>query len=159
MYQGGELWDLSLVDPDNRRLVDYETRRRLLAEIRNMSARDAVAVAMRRVDEGLPKLWTIHQALCLRRERPHCFGAGADYRPLRVMGAKACHAIAYLRADQVATIVPRMWKTLDGDWQQTTVELPDGEWTNGLTGIQLSGGRVRMEDVLRDFPVALMVRA
>jgi len=159
LYQGGELWDLSLVDPDNRRPVDYQTRRRLLVEIRNMSPSEAAAEAMRRADEGLPKLWAIHQALCLRRERPHCFGADADYTPLRVRGTKNCHAIAYLRADQVATIVPRMWKTLNGDWQQTAVELPQGRWTNRLTGASINGGLVAMEDVLREFPVALMVRA
>ena len=124
-----------------------------------MPAREAAGEAMRRADDGLPKLWTIHQALCLRREQPQFFGADAGYSPLRVKGAKACHAIAYLRGTRVATVVPRMWKTLDSDWQQTTVELPDGEWANRLTGSQVSGGQLRMEDVLREFPVALMVRA
>jgi (1->4)-alpha-D-glucan 1-alpha-D-glucosylmutase len=156
LYQGSELWDLSLVDPDNRRPVDYVERRRLLGEIKNMAPEKAAVEAMRRADEGLPKLWTIHRALRLRRERPHCFGADAAYMPLRVAGTKACHVIASMRAREIATIVPRMAKTLNGEWDQTTVELPEGKWTNYLTGVRAGGGR--MDEVLKDFPVALLVR-
>ena len=158
LYQGSELWDLSLVDPDNRRPVDYDLRRRLLAEIKEICPASAAAEVMRRADEGLPKLWTIHRALGLRRERPHCFGADAAYTPLRVTGAKTCHAIAYLRGDEVATIVPRLSKTLNGDWQATNVELPDGDWTNRLTGARLNSGGIAIEEILKDFPVALLAR-
>src|SRR5437660_424679 len=70
LYQGAELWDFSLVDPDNRRPVDYKLRANLLREITSLPAEQAVAEAMRRADEGLPKLWTITRALSLRRERP-----------------------------------------------------------------------------------------
>ncbi len=158
LYQGAELWDLSLVDPDNRRPVDYGLRAKLLREIKGLPPCRAAAEALRRADEGLPKLWTIHRALCLRRERPQSFGAAAAYTPLRVEGAKACHAIAYLRGEDVATIVPRLVKTLGGDWQRSTVELPEGAWSNRLTGARVSGGRVEMAEALRDFPVALLVR-
>src|ERR1700678_650213 len=99
LYHGGELWDLSLVDPDNRRQVDYEVRRRLLRELKEMSGDDVAARVMSRADEGLPKMWTIHQALQLRRERPECFGAEADYTPIEVDGAKYDHVIAYLRGE------------------------------------------------------------
>src|SRR6185312_17497985 len=116
LYQGAELWDLSLVDPDNRRPVDYALRERLLRDVEELPPEKAVAEAMRRVEEGLPKLWTIHRALMLRRERPHSFGAEAAYRPLAITGAKACHAIAYLRGTDVATIVPRLVKSLGGSW-------------------------------------------
>ena len=95
---------------------------------------------MRRADEGLPKLWTIHQALKLRREQPESFGADADYTPLRVRGSKAAHVIAYLRGDDVATVVPRLVKLLGGAWEQTSVELPEGRWTNRLTGSAGGGG-------------------
>jgi (1->4)-alpha-D-glucan 1-alpha-D-glucosylmutase len=64
-YQGTELWDLSLVDPDNRRPVDYALRRRLLSELDGMAAEEI----WRRIDEGLPKLWIIHQTLKLRCSR------------------------------------------------------------------------------------------
>ena len=162
LYQGSELWDLSLVDPDNRRPVDYARRTRVLREIAGMPAAEAAAEAMRRADEGLPKLWTIHQALCLRRERPKSFGAQAGYAPLKVEGSKAGHAIAYVRGDDVVTVVPRlvalMGSRRHGDWRQTAVELPQVQWTNRLTGAKLAGGRVAIEEVLKDFPVALMVR-
>jgi (1->4)-alpha-D-glucan 1-alpha-D-glucosylmutase len=158
LYQGAELWDLSLVDPDNRRPVDYGLRTRLLQEIKGLPAAKAASEAVRRSDEGLPKLWTIHQALCLRRERPESFGAEAAYTPLRMQGAKADHAIAYLRAKNVATVVPRLVEMLGGKWEETAVELPDGPWTNRLTGATVRSGVVAMEEVLRDFPVALLVQ-
>jgi len=158
LYQGAELWDLSLVDPDNRRPVDYRLRAKMLHEIKRMPAASAAAEAMRRADEGLPKLWTIHRALCLRRELPESFGAQAGYAALPVEGARAEYGIAYLRGERVATIVPRLVTRLDGAWSGTTVELPEGRWTNRLTGAEMSGGRVSMEAALRDFPVALLVR-
>jgi (1->4)-alpha-D-glucan 1-alpha-D-glucosylmutase len=158
LYQGAEVWDLSLVDPDNRRPVDYRLRSKLLHEIKRMPAAKAAAEAMQRVEEGLPKLWTIHRALCLRRERPDSFGAEAAYTPLQVEGEKAAHAIGYLRGERVATVVPRLVSQLDGKWEQTAVELPRGEWTNRLTGARVDGGKVAMIELLRDFPVALLVK-
>jgi (1->4)-alpha-D-glucan 1-alpha-D-glucosylmutase len=158
LYQGAELWDLSLVDPDNRRPVDYRLRAKLLREIKSLPAAQGAADAMRRAGEGLPKLWTIYQALRLRRERPESFGADAAYTPLEVEGAKAGHTIAYLRGDGVATVVPRLTMLLAGDWQKTVVLLPEGRWTNRLTGASVAGGRAAVGELLRDFPVALLVR-
>ena len=163
LYQGAELWDLSVVDPDNRRPVDYTVRARLLREIARLPATEAAAEAVRRADEGLPKLWTIHRALCLRRERPESFGAQAAYTPLNAEGPQAGHVVAYLRGEDVATIVPRLVtlmgsKRLGGEWRQTVVELPRGRWTNRLTGAQVAGGKVAMDEALRDFPVALLVK-
>jgi (1->4)-alpha-D-glucan 1-alpha-D-glucosylmutase len=163
LYQGSEVWDLSLVDPDNRRPVDYARRAKLLREIAGLPVAEAAAEAMRRAEEGLPKLWTIHQALCLRRERPESFGAQARYAPLKVDGSQAGHAIAYLRGEGVVTVVPRLVAQmgggrLHGEWRQTVIELPQGLWTNRLTGAQVAGGKVAMEEALRDFPVALLVR-
>ncbi|HEY4378806.1 MAG TPA: malto-oligosyltrehalose synthase [Acidobacteriaceae bacterium] len=158
LYQGGELWDLSLVDPDNRRPVDYGLRRKLLQEMLGRPAGEVAAESMRRVEEGLPKLWTIHQSLCLRRERPESFRAEAAYVPLGVMGPKANHGIAYLRGEAVATIVPRLAASLTGEWGETVVELPPGRWMNRLTGATVEGGKAEMSEVLRDFPVALLVR-
>jgi (1->4)-alpha-D-glucan 1-alpha-D-glucosylmutase len=158
LYQGAEVWDLSLVDPDNRRPVDYRLRAKLLHEIKRMPAEKAAEEAMHRADDGLPKMWTIHRALCLRRERPESFGANAAYAPLTVMGPKANHAIAYLRGTDVATVVPRFVRILDNQWQQTTVSLPEGSWTHRLTGASVAGGSVPINEVLRDFPVALLVK-
>ena len=80
-YQGTELWDLSLVDPDNRRPVDYALRRRLLSELDGMTAEEI----WRRIDEGLPKLWIIHQTLKLRRSRK-LLEPESSYRPLVARG-------------------------------------------------------------------------
>jgi len=159
LYQGAELWDLSLVDPDNRRPVDYKLRTKLLGEIIALAPARAAALAMERAEEGLPKMWTIRQALCLRRERPESFGAKASYAPLRVDGTKSDHVIAYLRAQDVATIVPRLVTSLSGEWDETAVELPKGRWTNRLTGATVDGGRLLMKVALEDFPVALLVKS
>ncbi len=82
-YQGSELWDLSLVDPDNRRPVDYERRTQLLERCRNLNARQAVADW----DSGLPKLWLIYQLLKLRAAMPEEFAEGSRYQPLVAQGA------------------------------------------------------------------------
>jgi (1->4)-alpha-D-glucan 1-alpha-D-glucosylmutase len=158
LYQGGELWDLSLVDPDNRRPVDYAVRKRLLHELKEMSGDDVAARVMARADEGLSKMWTIHQALQLRRERPDCFGAEADYTAIEVDGAKYDHVIAYLRGEDVVTVVPRLILKLDDSWKDTIVVLPKGKWRNRLTGAVVSGGVITMKLLLKDFPVALLVR-
>jgi (1->4)-alpha-D-glucan 1-alpha-D-glucosylmutase len=158
LYQGTELWDLSLVDPDNRRPVDYGVRRRLLNDLKRMTGENIAAQVMMRADEGLPKMWTIHQALQLRRERPDCFDAHADYTPLEVDGAKHDHVIAYLRGEDVVTVVPRLTLKLDGMWRDTIVVLPKGRWRNRMTGAAVAGGVITMKLLLKDFPVALLVR-
>ena len=158
LYQGTELWDLSLVDPDNRRPVDYGLRKRLLCELKRMKAEDVAVQVLLRADEGLPKMWTIHKALELRRERPDCFGAEADYTPLEVDGDRHDHVIAYLRGEDVVTVVPRLTLKLGGAWKDTIVVLPKGRWRNRLTGGSVAGGVITMRLLMKDFPVALLVR-
>jgi (1->4)-alpha-D-glucan 1-alpha-D-glucosylmutase len=157
LYQGGELWDLSLVDPDNRRPVDYALRRELLNELAGLSVPEAAALAIGRMDEGLPKLWLVHRALELRLDRPKSFGAVAGYRPLEVTGKMAEHAVAYLRGEDVVTVVPRLTLTLGRAWQSAAVALPEGVWMDWLTGA-VHRGWVEVEALLKDFPVALLVR-
>ena len=84
------------------------------------------AKVMARADEGLPKMWTIHKALQLRRERPESFGAEADYVPLMVDGAKHDHVIAYLRGEDVVTVVPRLTMKLGGVWKDTIGDAAGG---------------------------------
>ena len=151
MYQGGELWDLSLVDPDNRRPVDYALRRRLLAQIEVLDA----AGVMVRVEEGLPKLWVVHRSLLLRNEHPEWFGKEAAYAPVSVQGPKREHAVVYSRGGSVITVTPRLTMSID-DWQGTSVELPEGQWKNELTGEVVDGGIRMMAEVLQSFPVALL---
>jgi (1->4)-alpha-D-glucan 1-alpha-D-glucosylmutase len=155
LYQGTELWTLTLVDPDNREPVDYALRRRLLDELDDTTPEEV----WRRIDEGLPKLWTIRQALALRRRRPELFGARGDYRALEARGARAHHAVVFMRGDAAITLVPRLVLGLGGDWGDTSLDLPDGRWRNELTGDVVSGGTaVRLADLLRRFPVALLAR-
>ena len=155
LYQGAELWDLSLVDPDNRRPVDYKLRCRLLHEMQSMTA----AQVMERIDEGLPKLWTIRHALQLRHwQYPEWFST-EPYQPLEATGIKRAHVVAYLRGEHVVTVVPRLSLTLRGRWSDTAVMLPAGEWTCLLSGQTVQGGRVTVDALLRDFPVALLVPA
>jgi (1->4)-alpha-D-glucan 1-alpha-D-glucosylmutase len=158
LYQGAEIWDLSLVDPDNRRPVDYGLRRRMLRELKQMPAETVATQVMQRRDEGFPKMWTIHKALLLRRERPECFGAEAAYTPLEIDGDKHDHVIAYTRGETVATVVPRLTVKLGGSWRDTTLALPEGRWRNRLTGAWVDGGRVPLKNILKDFPVALLAR-
>ncbi|MEO6922448.1 MAG: malto-oligosyltrehalose synthase [Bryocella sp.] len=156
LYQGSELWDLSLVDPDNRRPVDYDFRSRCLNE---MSSMDAHAV-MDRMDDGLPKLWIIHHALHLRKQHRDWFDEAADYTPLRAHGAKADHIIAYARGHNLVTVAPRFIVTLKDSWDDTHLTLPtSGAWTNELTGESVGSGEILIKDLLQSFPVALLTRA
>jgi (1->4)-alpha-D-glucan 1-alpha-D-glucosylmutase len=154
-YQGSELWDLSLVDPDNRRPVDYETRLEMLKEL---EAGIVVETILRGMESGLPKLWVVHTALTLRGEHPEWFGAVAAYEPIRAEGSKSAHLVAFHRAGQVAAFVPRWPMKLASAWGSTVVELPPGQWRNRLTGEAIAGGRVRIQALLERFPVALLVR-
>ncbi|HEX7197337.1 MAG TPA: malto-oligosyltrehalose synthase [Candidatus Limnocylindria bacterium] len=154
VYQGNELWDLSLVDPDNRRPVDFDVRRRLLAEARNMGPEDAWA----RRDEGVPKLWLIHRALALRLRHAAAFGSGGSYRPLVGTGGLAAAIVAFERGEEIASVVPRHVRRVERlGWDDTYLELPAGRWRN-LDG-STHAGRARLSALLAPFPVALLERA
>jgi (1->4)-alpha-D-glucan 1-alpha-D-glucosylmutase len=154
LYQGSELWDLSLVDPDNRRPVDYELRRRLLAEMKSLTV-DEIA---RRGDDGMTKLWTLHQSLHLRREHPEWFRRDAGYTPIEARGRKWEHVVAFQRGEAVITITPRHPFLLGGSWADTSLALPEGAWINRLSGEGHIGGTVRLDALLARFPVALLVK-
>ncbi|MBI5383148.1 MAG: malto-oligosyltrehalose synthase [Verrucomicrobia bacterium] len=154
IYQGTELWDLSLVDPDNRRPVDFARRRQLMEELKSISADEA----WRRREEGLPKLWLILRTLAFRAQRPELFGAAGSYGPLAAQGAKAKHVVAFSRGGDAITIVPRLVLGLGGNWEDTTVPVPLGLWENELTGDEVPGGNVRLRELLQRFPVALLSR-
>jgi (1->4)-alpha-D-glucan 1-alpha-D-glucosylmutase len=151
IYQGTELWDLSLVDPDNRRPVDFEVRRRLLAQV------GSAAAALAAQDAGGPKLWVVRRALDVRRRLEECF-VGAPYRPLPTAGHRAANAVAYLRGERVVVVVPRLVLGLRDGWGDTTVVLPEGRWTDEMGGSTAGGGAVSLAALLSGFPVALLVR-
>jgi (1->4)-alpha-D-glucan 1-alpha-D-glucosylmutase len=159
LYQGGELWDYSLVDPDNRRPVDYDLRRFMLAELRALSREDAAKFALAHFEQGYPKLWVIHEALQLRSERPASFDHTATYEPLLASGPKADHVIAYVRSGDVIPVVPRFPHRLENNWSGTVLPLPEGTWTDRMTGhVHTGGASIRISTLLDGFPVALLVR-
>ena len=147
VYQGTELWDLSLVDPDNRRPVDFDERRRALGLVQHAG------------DGAHPKLLVTHRALDLRRRRPDLLGPGASYEPLDATGASADHAVAFLRGGGCAVVAPRLVLGLAARrWRDTTVELPAGRWRDELTGAEVDGGLVPVAELLVSQSVALLVR-
>lgn len=153
-YQGSELWDFGLVDPDNRRPVDFDTRERLLRESRNLSAEQI----WERRAEGLPKLWLIQKTLAFRGQHPELFGAESDYEPLFARGEKAEHIVAFVRSGRAITIVPRLIAKLANKWADTTLHLPGGDWSNELTGDPIQEDNVAVADLFKKFPVALLSR-
>ena len=151
LYQGTELWDLSLVDPDNRRPVDHDLRRRMLDELRDADADSALD----HLDDGGVKLWVIGKVLGHRRRHPGLF-QGTTYEPISARGAKARHVVAFAR-DGLTVVVPRLLVGLAGDWGDTTVAVPPGSWVDVLTGGRLEGGDHEAERLLGRFPAAVLV--
>jgi len=150
-YQGTELWDLSLVDPDNRRPVDYALRRRLLSELEGMRVEEIWS----RIDEGLPKLWIISQTLKLRCSRK-LLGPESSYHPLVARGEKSAHVVAFARGERAITVVPRLVIKLGGTWADTVLGLPEGSWYNAFTNETLSGDEIAVAKLLKRFPIALL---
>jgi (1->4)-alpha-D-glucan 1-alpha-D-glucosylmutase len=153
VYQGTELVDLSLVDPDNRRPVDFTARRERLTRL------DAGANPRDLDDE---KLLVTSRALRLRRDHPEWFiGEQATYH---AVATTTGNVFALGRGDadvHVVGVVTRLAASLAryGGWQDHTVSLPSGSWYDALTGRALDGGAVRLADLLTPLPVALLVRA
>ncbi|HTW82363.1 MAG TPA: malto-oligosyltrehalose synthase [Terracidiphilus sp.] len=154
-YQGSEIWDHHLVDPDNRGEVDYELRRSMLAELEAGMPVDDI---LKRMDDGLPKLWVIFESLHLRRNHPGWFGKNSAYLPMAIDGPKKDHVVGYLRGENVAVVAPRWNFVLGGNFASTTVELPEGSWNHLLTGESFEGGSLRAQNLLKRFPVALLAK-
>jgi (1->4)-alpha-D-glucan 1-alpha-D-glucosylmutase len=140
VYQGSEVEQFSLVDPDNRRPVDF----------------DAAAATL--ADGSVDKQSVTSAALRLRRDRPDLF---TGYTPLRAEGPAAVRVLAFDRGG-VVTVVTRLPVGLTpSGWGDTTLELPEGQWTNVLTGRgfeTLAGARSSTTEILGDLPVALLVK-
>jgi (1->4)-alpha-D-glucan 1-alpha-D-glucosylmutase len=169
-YQGSELWNFSLVDPDNRRPVDYRKRRDLLDRLKVRESEDRAALAAELAREpwsDAAKLWLIWKALGFRGSRAALFAEG-EYLPLEASGAHAECVLALARrhGDEWAVAVAARWWSRLGctppafnscDWKDTAIILPEGAptaWRNALTGAAVE--RFAMAEVLRDFPVALL---
>ena len=156
VYQGCELTGRSLVDPDNRRAVDYDRRRSLLANLDAGRLDTADPDPVARLDAV--KLLVTSRALRLRRDHPDWFAGG--YEPLMATGAAAGHAVAFARGGRAVTVATRLPGGLRrrGGWGETALPLPgDGAgWTDVLTGVVHRGSRVSMAELTRRLPVALL---
>jgi len=152
-YQGTELWDLSLVDPDNRRPVDFEDRLQLMRRAHGLSANDA----LRECDSGMPKLWMTARILAIRRERVEDFSAESKYQPLVAQGTHLGRLLAFRRGENLIAVVPRFTMTLAGEWGDTRLPLPGGAWRNCFTE-QVIQREISPGELFASFPVALLIR-
>ncbi len=152
VYQGSELWEQSLVDPDNRRPVDFEVRRGILARVR---AGERPVLTPRLDDRGDAKLLVTQVALTLRRHQPHRF---TTYRPVGGRGDAAGHVLAFDRGGAL-TVATRLPVGLAArGWGDTTLSVPDGDvWADLVTGREYAG-EAPLHDLLADYPVALLIR-
>jgi (1->4)-alpha-D-glucan 1-alpha-D-glucosylmutase len=184
LYQGCEMWDFSLVDPDNRRPVDYSLRASVLADLQvALERRGAAELSghlLKASRDGRIKQYTTWRALDLRRRQPHLFLEG-DYQPLPIRGAKKEHVCAFIRRSAEAEIVvavPRLVFGLCGGterspvgqevWQDTILALPRQQagtryrniFTGEVVGVVEQGGAwgAPLADALATFPVAVLER-
>ncbi|MDX2150866.1 MAG: malto-oligosyltrehalose synthase [Bryobacteraceae bacterium] len=176
-YQGTALWDLSLVDPDNRRPVDYRIRANVLEEIASWRADAAlplVDVLLQNWRDGGVKLYTIIKAMAQRRRDPDLFTVG-EYLPIQPTGTRADNVVAFARRREdrwALSAVPRLLARLQTQermpfgrphWRDTALPLPEGaprQWLNVYTGERVHAslsGSLDVHRVLRSFPVALLV--
>ncbi|HUP72773.1 MAG TPA: malto-oligosyltrehalose synthase [Acidimicrobiales bacterium] len=149
LYQGSEIWDFSLVDPDNRRSVDYGVRRQLLADIQSAPPDEVFGC----LDVGRPKLWLIHRALEHRRQHAALYQSDA-YEPLAVEGSRSEDVVAFARGG-LAVVAP--CRSAEG-WRNTSVGLPAGAWFDLISNERVDGGQRAFDDLLARFPAAILVR-
>ena len=180
LFQGNELLDLRLVDPDNRSAVDYELRRTLLAELHQLAGAstnecgDAITSWFANAGDSRAKLWLTHRLLNFRATHSELMTAG-EYVPVNVAADRAQHVVAFARRyhDRVAIAVAgRLFTSLglapgvlpvgEVPWGDTELDvgflLPDGSLNNVLTGetLTLRGGRIRLAECFARFPAALL---
>ncbi len=147
IYQGCELADGSLVDPDNRRPVDYDVRKQALRSLSDLRVADVAH------ELGLAKLWTIKRTLQLRRERPELFAA--PYAAMQAHGPRADRVFAFARGEDLIVAVPRAG-AVD---PETVIALPAGTWRDVLADLDHGSGTVAASGLWAAFPVALLVRS
>jgi (1->4)-alpha-D-glucan 1-alpha-D-glucosylmutase len=176
IYQGTELWDLSLVDPDNRRPVDFSVRNAMLDDVTILYKKDPSGCwndLLRSWTDGRVKLLLIARSLAARTKFAEVFSS-SSYIPLRSHGVFGRNCAAFLRRKQRRSIVvavarfftklvkPPAFPLGREVWKDTRIELKEGSpsrWVNDLTGEQIEAGggeELFLADVFRTLPVALL---
>jgi (1->4)-alpha-D-glucan 1-alpha-D-glucosylmutase len=179
-YQGTELWDFSLVDPDNRRPVDFQERPRMLQDLKRKEAKNPGSLIREMLlhwQRGGIKLYVTYKALNFRKAHPDLFLRG-DYLPLAIRGPRGKHVVAFARRREntwVLAVVARLFTKIlgpgdfswdQGVWRETFLALPPeapGEWFNILSGEKWKSHRQQrtrllpLEQLFQNLPVALLV--
>ncbi|OGW53764.1 MAG: hypothetical protein A2Y81_12600 [Nitrospirae bacterium RBG_13_43_8] len=184
IYQGTEIWDFSLVDPDNRRIVNYNLRINMLEELKKMETELSLAEFTRELtmnkENGKIKLYLIYKALNYRKKNRELFERG-EYLPLEVMGKKADNVCAFVRRignNRVLIVAPRFFTSLisqptglplgESVWDDTFIVIPIAEpgaqYINIFTGEMITAKNykdateVHLSDIFANFPVAMLKR-
>jgi (1->4)-alpha-D-glucan 1-alpha-D-glucosylmutase len=178
IYQGNETLDLSLVDPDNRRPVDYAKRAGMLDALESLERRGSLAEGARALasalTDGLAKTWIVWRTLAVRRAHRELYDLG-QYVPLHTTGARSDHVIAFMRrrgGKTAVTIGGRLWMKLGGQagalplgeqtWADTAIDAGplEGALENAYTGerVQVTAGKLPLSRVFGAFPAALLLQ-
>ncbi|MFZ0390858.1 MAG: malto-oligosyltrehalose synthase, partial [Calditrichia bacterium] len=173
IYQGCEMWDFSMVDPDNRRPVDYDLRMRRLQEIKQAGdppPEDFFNYLLRNSGNGQIKLYLIQRLLQARNRYAGLFSK-AGYQPLEVEGVYRNNLIAFIRTDekiQMVVLAPRFFTGLVSmdhyplgvqTWRETRIEIPGGDWMDMITGrTQEHSAEMKVGKILQLFPTAVLIR-
>ncbi|MCD9623516.1 malto-oligosyltrehalose synthase [Rhabdothermincola salaria] len=159
IYQGDELWNLVLVDPDNRRPVDADRRRAVLAEVEGLDGATLVERWQRTAgdptDDGAVKAAVLHRLLGLRAGPSPILDPTSSYRALATSGPEADAVLAYGRGERLVAVVPRRFATP----VDAVVEVPSGRWVDLLTGDPVAAGPVPCATLTAHLPVAVLVAA
>ncbi len=161
-YQGNEIWDFSLVDPDNRRPVDYAFRQQMLADLR---ADTNAGELFKHWRDGRVKLFVTQRLLTFRRDHARLFREGG-YTPVSISGEFAGSCVAFQRdlgPEQLLVAAPRLTARvgsppLSQAWRDTTLEI-EGRWRNLFTGAEIGGSRLPLAELFREFPIAALAPA
>lgn len=150
IYQGTEVWDDSLVDPDNRRPVPFAHRAEVLQTLSTGAPLEGMA-------EGHPKFRLLRAGLAVRASRPESFGTGSSYRELVAEGPGSHSVVAFSRSDDVVVAAPRLLRANAPAIPSARIELPKGNWADVVTGARHRGA-VSLDDLWSGFPVAILRR-
>jgi len=153
IYQGSELWNMTLVDPDNRLPIDFNFHMRLFKEMLTLSP----AKILQRMETGLPKMWVTYKILELRNKAPYLFNNSA-YTPLFFTEEEKQPGIAFLRNTKLLIVVPRMVASLKAQWKSAWLTIPEGNWQNIFTNEKISGDKIMLANILQNFPVAVFCK-